>query len=252
MSQKVSIHSFRGGTGKTNTTANIGALLALAGLRTAIVDTDIQSPGLHVLFDVDTDGDLPTLNDYMWGECQIHEAAHDVTSVLGDSVEGKLYLVPSSIKASEVARVLRDENYDVSRMSDGYDPLVEALNLDALIIDTHPGLNDETLLTMAVSDRVGLLLRPDYQDYQGTSVALELAERLDVPDVKLIVNKSPALFSPEIVENKISEAYEKEVAAVLSHSDEMLALASETVFVIKYPDDPLTAQFKKIAVKMME
>ena len=70
--------------------------------------------------------------------------------------------------------MLRDENYDVSRMSDGYDPLIDALNLDALIIDTHPGLNDETLLTMAVSDRVGLILRPDYQDYQGTSVALEL------------------------------------------------------------------------------
>jgi MinD-like ATPase involved in chromosome partitioning or flagellar assembly len=105
---------------------------------------------------------------------------------------------------------------------------------------------------MAVSDRVGLILRPDYQDYQGTSVALELAERLDVPDVKLIVNKSPALFSPEIVETKVSEAYDQEVAAVLPHSDKMLALASETVFVIKYPDDPLTALFKQVAVKMMD
>ena len=205
-----------------------------------------------MLFDVDTDGDLKTLNDYMWGGCQIHEAAHDVSAIIGDDVEGKLFLVPCSIKASEVARVLRDENYDVSRMSDGYDPLIEALNLDALIIDTHPGLNDETLLTMALSDRVGLLLRPDYQDYQGTSVALELTERLDVPDVKLIVNKSPALFSPEIVETKVGDAYGKEVAAVLPHSDEMLALASETVFVLKYPDDPLTALFKKVAVKMMD
>jgi MinD-like ATPase involved in chromosome partitioning or flagellar assembly len=252
MSKKISIHSFRGGTGKTNTSANIGGLLAKAGLRAAVLDTDIQSPGLHVLFDVDTDGDGLTLNDYMWGRCEIHEAAYDVTSVLGDSVEGKLFLIPSSIKASEVARVLRDENYDVSRLTDGYDPLMEALNLDALIIDTHPGLNDETLLTMAVSDAVGLLLRPDYQDYQGTSVALELAERLEVPEVKLIVNKTPALFSPDVVQTKVGEAFDKTVVGVLPHSDEMMALASQSVFFVKYPDDPLTKLFKQVAVGLME
>ena len=44
MAKKISIHSFRGGTGKTNSTANIGALLALAGLRVAVWDSDIQSP----------------------------------------------------------------------------------------------------------------------------------------------------------------------------------------------------------------
>ena len=252
MAKKISIHSFRGGTGKTNSTANIGALLALAGLRVAVWDSDIQSPGLHVLFDVDTDSDLLTLNDYVWKRCQIHEAAHDVSSVLGDSVEGKLFLVPSSIKASELARVLRDENYDASRMNDGFDELIEKLNLDVLIIDTHPGLNDETLLSMAVSDVVGLLLRPDYQDYQGTSVALEIAEKLDIPAVKLIVNKSPALFAPGIVKQKVGEAYGKEVTAVLPHSDEMMALASQSVFIIKYPNDPLTASFKQVAAGLME
>ena len=171
---------------------------------------------------------------------------------MGDSVEGKLFLVPSSIKASELARVLRDENYDASRMNDGFDELIEKLNLDVLIIDTHPGLNDETLLSMAVSDVVGLLLRPDYQDYQGTSVALEIAEKLDIPAVKLIVNKSPALFAPGIVKQKVGEAYGKEVTAVLPHSDEMMALASQSVFIIKYPNDPLTASFKQVAAGLME
>ena len=50
MAQIISIHSFRGGTGKSNTTANIAALLAAGGRRVGVVDTDIQSPGIHVLF----------------------------------------------------------------------------------------------------------------------------------------------------------------------------------------------------------
>jgi len=251
MTKKITIHSFRGGTGKTNTSANVGTLLAMAGLRVAVMDTDIRSPGLHTLFGLDTE-DLLTLNDYIWERCEIHEAAHDVTDVIGNSVEGRLFLVPCSIQTKEVARIFRDENYDVSRISNGQDDLIAALDLDVLIIDTHPGINDETLLNMAVSDTVGLLLRPDYQDYQGTSVSLEIAERLDIPEITLIVNKSPALFAPEIVREKISEAFEKEVAAVLPFSEEMLTLASQSVFVLEYPDDPLTMLFKQVAARLME
>ena len=40
MSKIVSIHSFRGGTGKSNTTANLAALLAIEGRRVGVVDTD--------------------------------------------------------------------------------------------------------------------------------------------------------------------------------------------------------------------
>jgi septum site-determining protein MinD len=46
MSKIISVHSFRGGTGKSNTTANIAALLAMDGARVGVVDTDIAiSPG---------------------------------------------------------------------------------------------------------------------------------------------------------------------------------------------------------------
>ena len=49
MSKIISIHSFRGGTGKSNTTANLAGLLAAEGRRVGVIDTDIQSPGIHVL-----------------------------------------------------------------------------------------------------------------------------------------------------------------------------------------------------------
>ena len=64
MSKIISVHSFRGGTGKSNTTANIAALLAADGFRVAVVDTDIASPGIHVLFNLDESDMAHSLNDY--------------------------------------------------------------------------------------------------------------------------------------------------------------------------------------------
>ena len=79
MAKIVSIHSYRGGTGKSNLTANLAACLAAAGKRVAVVDTDIQSPGIHMLFGLEDTSERRTLNDYLWERCPIGETAVDVT-----------------------------------------------------------------------------------------------------------------------------------------------------------------------------
>ncbi len=78
MAQIVSIHSFRGGTGKSNTAANLAAQVAMAGKRVGIVDTDIQSPGIHVLFGLDETKMGHTLNEFLRGECSIEDVAFSV------------------------------------------------------------------------------------------------------------------------------------------------------------------------------
>lgn len=242
----VSIHSYRGGTGKSNTTANLAALLAAEGRRVGVIDTDIQSPGIHILFGLEDKEIRHSLNDYLWGACRIDEAAHDVTSRLGRKVSGAVFVIPSSMKASDIARVLR-EGYDVGVLRDGFHEAVEALKLDVLMIDTHPGLNEETLLSIAVSDTLIIVLRPDQQDYQGTSVTVEVARKLDVPALMLIVNKVPAVFDMGDVRTRVQETYNAQVAAVLPHSDEMMVLASNAIFVLRYPDHPITAALAGVA-----
>ncbi len=250
MAKIIMLHSFRGGTGKTNTSANIGALLATSGLRVGVVDVDIQSPGIHALFGIDDKSMGKTLNNFLWGESAIEDAVVDVTASLGDNAEGKFFLIPSSIKASNIARILRD-GYNTNLLDEGFKSLQNKLELDALIIDTHPGLNDEILLSMAFANTLGIILRPDQQDYQGTSISVKLAHNLEVADIMLIVNKSPKLFNDEMVKSRVEEAYKGEVAAVLPHSDELMALSSAKLFVMEYPDDPMTATFKKLAVRCM-
>lgn len=250
MSKIISIHSFRGGTGKSNTTANVSVLLANKGWRVGVVDTDIQSPGIHVLFGFDEAQMEFSLNDYLWGNCKIEQAAYDMTDNLEGEISGKVFLIPSSIDANEIARVLR-EGYDISHLNDGLQDLIKALELDALVIDTHPGLNEETLLSIAISDVLAIILRPDQQDYQGTSVTVEVARKLQVPMMTLVVNKVPEVFDLAEVEAMVKDAYNADVAAILPHSDEMMALASGGVFVNKYPDHPITAKLEAMAEAIM-
>lgn len=250
MSKIISIHSFRGGTGKSNSTANISTLLAAEGQRVGVIDTDIQSPGIHVLFGLKEDDMVHSLNDYLWGKCKIEETAHDVTEQLDKTIKGKIFLIPSSIKAGEIARVLR-EGYDVGLLNDGFHELIETLNLDVLMIDTHPGLNEETLLSIAISDALVIILRPDQQDYQGTGVTVEVARKLNVPRLLLMVNKVPTLFDFDTVKAQVERIYDCEVAAILPHSDEMMALASAGIFVLHYPDHQISGKLKHVAAKLM-
>lgn len=250
MPQIVAIHSFRGGTGKSNATANIAALLASEGRCVGVIDTDIQSPGMHVLFNLDEGEIRYALNDYLWGNCEIKQAAHDVTQHLGASLPGQVFLVPSSIKTGEIARVLR-EGYDVSLLNDGFHELLKALALDVLLIDTHPGLNEETLLSIAISDTLIIILRPDQQDYQGTSVTVEIARKLDVPRLMLIVNKVPAVFDVADVKARVEQTYDCDVVAVLPHSEDMMALASAEVFALRYPEHPITVALAQIATTLI-
>ncbi len=250
MSKIISVHSFRGGTGKSNTTANLAALLALQGNRVGVVDTDVQSPGIHVLFGLDESQMAHSLNDYLYGKCAITETAVDVTSNLKVPVKGKVFLIPSSIKAGEIARVLR-EGYDVGLLNDGFQDLLEGLKLDFLLIDTHPGLNEETLLSIAISDALVIIMRPDQQDYQGTGVTVEIARKLGVPAMLLVVNKVPQAFDPAEVKAKVERIYNCTVAAVLPHSDEMMALASAGIFSLQYPDHPVAAKYKQLAAQLM-
>jgi MinD-like ATPase involved in chromosome partitioning or flagellar assembly len=252
MSKTISVHSFRGGTGKSNTSANLAYLCAAQGLKVGVVDTDIQSPGIHVLFGLDEESmeTGKSLNDYLWGKCAIEETAHDVTAAVDPSLKGKIFLIPSSIKAGEIARVLR-EGYDVGLLNDGFDALVKNLGLDVLVIDTHPGLNEETLLSIAISDILVLIMRPDNQDFQGTSVTVDVARKLDVPNMFLVINKVPPKVNLAKAKEEAESTYDCEVAAVIPHSDDLMTLASAGIFSRHYPDHEVTKIYRQLAARIL-
>ena len=251
MGKIVSIHSFRGGTGKSNTTANLAAEVALEGKRVGVIDTDIQSPGIHVLFGLDESSMGHTLNEFLHNECQIHDAAFPVGENATDAkgraklAGKKLWLIPSSIQAREISKVLK-EGVDFNRLNEGIQTILQELELDYLFIDTHPGLNEETLLSIAISDILIIILRPDGQDIQGTAVTVDVARSLDVPNLMLMVNKALPKLDRVDLKAQFEAEFQAPVAGVLPLTFDVAENASKDLFALSFPDHEWSRELHKV------
>ncbi len=255
MSRIISTHSFRGGTGKSNVTANLAVMVAAAGNRVGIIDTDIQSPGIHVLFNFDQQHAAHSLNDFLHKRCPIEKAAYDVTAqafapTTAQDSRTRVFLIPSSLNSGEIAHILR-EGYDVALLNDGIQALIDRLQLDYLFIDTHPGVNEETLLSIAISDALVLLMRPDNQDLQGTAVTVELARRLEVPEMFFVINKVPPETDLNALRRQIETTFRAPVAALLPLNSEIARLGSRGVFCMRYPEHPFTHDLQAVANRLL-
>jgi MinD-like ATPase involved in chromosome partitioning or flagellar assembly len=153
------------------------------------------------------------------------------------------------MRPADIARVMH-EGYDVNELNQGFRKLIDDLSLDILILDTHPGINEETLLSIAMSNALAIVLRPDRQDYEGTRVTVAVARKLQVPDMVLVVNKTPEVFDVQEVKRQVEETYGCPVAAVLPHSDELMVLSSAGVFALRHPDHPVTSLYRDIATRL--
>jgi MinD-like ATPase involved in chromosome partitioning or flagellar assembly len=251
MPKVISIHSYRGGTGKSNFTANLATAIAAQGFRVGVVDTDMPSPGIHNLFGLDPQDITTTLNSFLQGTSPIEKAAYDVSAAVGLGGEKRIFLVPASINADEIATVLKS-GYDVKLLNEGFRRLVKALALDYLFIDTHPGLSKETFLSIAISHILILILRPDKQDFQGTAVTVDVARQLKVRQMLMVVNKALSSLNFDALRHKVEEIYKVPVAAVFPLSEDMVKLASEGVFCVRSPDHAISHQFVQVARQIID
>ena len=247
----ISVHSYRGGTGKSNIAANLAACGLAMGKRIAVLDTDIQSPGIHVLFGIDPSEITLTLVDFLWNKCTSEETAYDVTRRIHADTSGRCWLVPASLTAHAISRLL-DEGYDVKRLNSHFDELMDHLDLDCLLIDTHPGLNKETMLTTAISDTLILLIRPDQQDYYGSAIVSKIASQLEVPHIFLVANKVYSHINPAQLEEKLTQAFGHEVIGILPLSEDIARLESRKLIVKENPDGAIAKTLNVIAERVLD
>ncbi|MBF9070757.1 MinD/ParA family ATP-binding protein [Streptacidiphilus fuscans] len=242
MSRIITVHSYRGGTGKSSTAANLALLLAAKGRRIAVVDTDIQTPTLDVMFDLGEPPLRRSLTDYLIGRCEIEDAAYPARTDIGND---GLFLVPARSRTAGISEIM-GRGYDVGLLREGFDRLVDSLALDLLLLDTHAGFNNETVTAMASSDCLVIMTRADRLDLAGARETTALADRLGCGPRSIVVNMAPDGVVQDRIRAEAEAAYGCPVTAVLPYAPEMAALAGERLITTAYPQHRLVAGYRAV------
>jgi len=241
----LSIHSYRGGTGKSTTTANIAAALASLGYKVATVDLDLSSPGLHVIYNVNQSDLNHTLNDYIYDRCSLNECVVDITNELGIP-NGKLMFVGSSMKPEEISQLMK-KDYEESFYKQIAHDMEKELNLDYLIFDTHPGIVEDTILAVLSSDISLVLMRMDRQDISGTFLLTKVLRRMNKVYYVLLNMVPPELAKmPELTED-VSKAIQSPVLTFFPFQNDVLSHRSKGVFMLNHPTHPYSQGIQKVA-----
>jgi MinD-like ATPase involved in chromosome partitioning or flagellar assembly len=250
MSKTILVHSFRHGVGRSSIAVNFTVLLAAQGYRVAIIDTDTEAPVTHRLFGLDENMMTYSFRDYLQGKCSLVQAAYDVTSHLAATLKGQIFLVPANTKYA-AAHQSPTTVLDTQVFNESCQNLIQSLKLDALVVDTQPGVSHQALVALPISDVLVIILRLDQRDYQGTSITMDLVRKLNIPRVALIVNEAPLTFDFGDIKNKIEKTYDCRVAAVLPYVEEVMALGNRDIFALRYPQHHLTKTLQDVAANLM-
>ncbi len=243
----IAVHSFRGGTGKSNLTANVAATLAAKGKRVGTVDLDLKAPGLHVIYDVPSHAMKWKLNDFLWDRCSSADMVIDLTEHLGLS-KGSLYFIPASFNLDDLIKIV-EQGYEVTRFNSALNAVSKEFNLDYLILDTHPGIDEEIVLAVATADIIVEVMRIDQQDLTGAYVSLAVAAKLGKKPMILVnmVPKSLGTVGMDLVQ----KTFDYPILGELPFYEDVMAARSKGVFVLKHANHPLAQQISKIADQIL-
>src|SRR6266436_2083675 len=206
MTKVIAVHSFKGGTGKTTLTANLAAILA-KNRRVGVMDLDLSGPGLHVLFGVKKSEIKATLTDIFLGDATPADVVIDLTQRF-NLKKGGLFFCPASNK------------------------------VDYIIVDTHPGVENDTVLAMGCCDALVLVSRVDQQDLFGTAVMVLLAETFEKPTFLTLNMIPPGVRIKDAVKvgQELSQLFRSHFLQAFEFQLDVINNLSRSVFVVDNPD----------------
>lgn len=243
----MAVHSFKGGTGKSTITSNLALSLAEQGKRVCVMDMDLAGPGIHVMFGVEEQDVKSTMTNVLLGETPIMDSVVSLTEKLGLK-NGKLYFVPASYKVEDMLKLLR-HGLEVKLFTNGMQELTDKLNLDYILVDTHPGIEDDTVLVMGTCNGLMIISRLDQQDLLGTAILARLATSLGKTTFLLFNMIPPHLAHESLneISDKLSRKFGLNVLASLPFYDEILQSLSNGVFAHNLPKHEYTRRIFEAA-----
>ncbi|AOT72756.1 septum site-determining protein MinD [Geosporobacter ferrireducens] len=173
MGEVIVITSGKGGVGKTTTTANIGAGLALNGKKVVVVDADIGLRNLDVVMGLEN-RIVYDIVDVVEGVCRLRQA------LIKDKRFEGLYLLP--------AAQTKDKNaVNPQQMQELCSELKESF--DYVIIDCPAGIEQGFKNAIAGADRAIVVTTPEISAVRDADRIIGLLEAAELRNPLLVINR---------------------------------------------------------------
>lgn len=183
--QVIAVVNFKGGSGKTTTSAHLAQYLALRGYRVLAVDLDPQA-SLSALHGVQPEFDLAD-NQTLYGAIRYDEGRRALSDIIQSTYFTNLDLVPGNLELMEFEHETPKALLDVSAGNGLFFTRLDAAlaevadRYDVVVVDCPPQLGFLTLSALCAATAVLVTVHPQMLDVMSMcQFLLMTSELLDV------------------------------------------------------------------------
>jgi MinD-like ATPase involved in chromosome partitioning or flagellar assembly len=259
MGKFISIHSSRGGTGKTLLATNLAILLVQKGYNVALLDLDFRSPSLMGVFSKVIKGPIDCyLNNYLDGRCPPEISTIDISQYY--VLKGKLlvgFANPDIAAVRNMAEKSRSwEVSSVKRLFALRSKLFKEMGIDYAILDTSPGIQYASVNAAVSSDLSIIVSTLDSLDIKGTQSML--AELYDAFEKKtaILLNKVFPETQTQLIKGKANVLSQtafllnRPVIGTIPCYCNVLKADRSSIFAIEEPDHPFVKDLLDVREKL--
>jgi len=233
----ITITSGKGGVGKTTTTANLSAALALAGKKVVAIDADIGLRNLDVVMGLEN-RIVYDLVDIVEGTCRLKQAL-----IRDKRVEG-LYLIPAAQTRDKTAVSPEDM---IALCND------LRREFDFIIVDSPAGIEQGFKNAMAPADRVLIVTTPEISAVRDADRIIGLLEAAGKGPGELVLNR----LRPDMVQrgdmldiDDVVDVLAIKLIGVVPDDEAIIISTNKGVPVIFENNSLASDAFKNIALRL--